>query len=77
MQNEIRDAMFFSEFCTQGPKSWDSTCQICPLAPIHQKKRHNEGQRKEIYCTAQVTPWEEAELALSPLQPSLGYRCEL
>jgi hypothetical protein len=28
---------------------------------IYQIKRHGEGQRKEIYCMAQIMPWEEAE----------------
>jgi hypothetical protein len=49
------------EFWTQGPNSWDSTCQVRTLAPICQVKRHGVRQRKEIYHMAQDMPWEEAE----------------
>jgi hypothetical protein len=48
------------EFWTQGLESWGSICQVQPLVPICQIKRHDEGPRK-IYGTAQDTPWEEVE----------------
>jgi hypothetical protein len=49
------------EFWTQSPNSWNSMCQILPLASICQIKRHAEGHRMEIYYKARDTPWEEEE----------------
>jgi hypothetical protein len=36
----------------QGPNSWDSACQIQPLTPACQIKRHGKRQRNEIYYTS-------------------------
>jgi hypothetical protein len=47
------------EFWTQ--ETLASSCQVCPLAPIAQVKRHGKGQRKKIRYMAQDTLWEEAE----------------
>jgi hypothetical protein len=47
-QNMIGNMTLKPEFWTPDSKSWDSTCQLWPLTPICQIKRHSEGQRKEV-----------------------------
>jgi hypothetical protein len=37
------------EFQNHGLDSWADRCQVCPLAPICQIKRHGEGQRKIFF----------------------------
>jgi hypothetical protein len=35
-----------------GNNSWDSICQVCPLNPISEIKRHGKELRKEVcYAT--------------------------
>jgi hypothetical protein len=34
---------------------------FCHTAVYSKKKRHGEGQRKEVYYPALDTPWEEAK----------------
>jgi hypothetical protein len=41
--------------------SWNFTCQVYPLAPIHLIKKHDEGQRNKFYYAAWNMPWEEAK----------------
>jgi hypothetical protein len=50
-----------------SPKSWASTCVVWPLALICQIRRHDEGQRKEIYYMA----WERQSEHSAHFQPSL------
>jgi hypothetical protein len=42
VNNEIAKGSEAREFCTPGPNSWTSTCQVWPLAPIYQIKRYDE-----------------------------------
>jgi hypothetical protein len=36
------------EFWTQGPNSWDPTCQVRPPTPVHQIKRPGEGRERRF-----------------------------
>jgi hypothetical protein len=49
------------EFWTPSPNSWDSTCQVHPFDHIYPIKRHDKGQRKEIYYKDGQMLWKEVE----------------
>jgi hypothetical protein len=58
------------EFLMPSPYSWESTCQVCLLTPIHQIKEEGEGQRREALLHGMGMSW--ADSISVHLQPSSG-----
>jgi hypothetical protein len=65
------------EFGTQGPNYLDPICQVQPLAPKHQIKRHGEDKERRFITWLKTCSEKRQNKNSAPLQPSLGYRHKL
>jgi hypothetical protein len=65
------------EFWTQGPKSWDSICQVWPCIPKCQIKRHGEGRKRRLMTWRGTCCGKRQSKHSAHPQPSSGYRHEL
>jgi hypothetical protein len=64
------------EFWIQGPRSWDSTCQVWPLAPTHQTEAGEGRERRFITSLRTCHGKRQSKHSAHPQPSDTGCRSE-